>query len=309
MEIVVCNKLGRWYQDVLGLNDLTLTISPGITGLVGPNGAGKTTLLRLLAGELRPSAGSVKVLGYTPFANSSLYARLGICPQSEALYDDISGIQFVSNLLQLSGYSQKEAMLRACEVMEMVGMESSMHRKCGEYSKGMRKLTRLAQAIAHRPELLLLDEPFSGLDPLARHRMMKMLKALAEEGISIVLSSHILHEVEQLSDSVILLHKGRLLARGDVRDIRHLLSKHPHRVSIRAQEPRRLALGLLALDHVQTLSFGKDGVRFFVETNNVEALYQAMPTIVSEAAAGIKSMVSSDDDLESVFDYLMEGKQ
>ncbi|MEZ6004201.1 MAG: ABC transporter ATP-binding protein [Planctomycetota bacterium] len=194
--VIEASSLGRWYGEVIGLSDLEVSFEPGITGLLGPNGAGKSTFMRLVVGELKPSRGSLRVLGHVPFANRELYPRLGFAPQQDALYDEMSGLGFVRHLLRLSGYSRSEATRLATRAMERVDLADAMHRPCKGYSKGMRQRTRLAQAIAHDPDLLVLDEPLTGLDPVARRQAIDLFRELADEGKSLVLSSHVLHEVE-----------------------------------------------------------------------------------------------------------------
>ena len=302
--IVQAHEVGRWYGEVVGLNDLSVEIEPGITGLLGPNGAGKSTFMKLLVGELRPSRGSLRVLGMEPFANRALYQRLGFCPQQDALYDHLTGQEFVTVCMRLAGFSRAEASQRAAAAMQEVGLSDSMGRRCSEYSKGMRQRTRLAQAIAHDPDLLIVDEPLTGLDPIARHHTLELFRRLAEGGTSILLSSHVLHEVQSLTDRIVLIHRGRLLAQGSVQEIRSLISRHPRKLFIRARDTRSLAGALLSLDHVDSLSFPEPG-SLSVETRNLDDLYRRLPALASKLRAGIRSMDSTDANLEAVFDYLV----
>ncbi len=303
--IVESRELGRWYGEVVGLNDLTVKIGAGITGLVGPNGAGKSTFMKLLVGELRPSRGGIRVLGLDPFANLELYSRLGFCPQQDALYDHLAGREFVSVCMRLAGYSRGEARTRAGAAMEKVGLTDAMDRRCGTYSKGMRQRTRLAQSIAHEPEFLIVDEPLTGLDPVARHQTLELFRDLAQGGTSILLSSHVLHEVQSLTEAIVLIHRGRLLAQGTVPEVRKLLSRHPRRVSVRAREPRRLAEAVLRIDHVQALTLAEDGQGLEIETRDLDDFCRRLPLLASELRAGIKSFESGDASLEAVFDYLV----
>jgi len=301
--IIEAQELGRWYGPVVGLSDLSVNVPPGVTGLVGPNGAGKSTLLKLIAGELRPSRGAVKVLGQAPFANRELYRRLGFAPQQDALYGHLSGLEFVSLLLQLGGFSRKDARSRAASSLERVGLGADMSRRTRGYSKGMRQRTKLAQAIAHEPELLIVDEPLTGLDPLGRRELLALFAEMGEAGTSILLSSHVLHEVESLTQEVILLHRGRLLAQGGVGEIRTLLSRHPRRVTLVAREPRALARLLVEREEASALAI--DGRRLSVETSDLPELLRALTPIAAAERVGLEEIQSPDASLEAVFDYLV----
>ncbi len=299
------NDLGRWYGQVVGLNDLSLEIGEGITGLIGPNGAGKSTFLKLIAGEIRPSRGSLRVLGEVPFANRALFARLGFCPQQDALYERMTGMQFVSFLVRLSGYSQADAMKLAGRALERVDLMEAAHRPTRTYSKGMRQRVKLAQAIAHKPELLVVDEPLTGLDPIARESLTSLFKELASEGTSILLSSHVLHEVESMTNEIVLLHRGRLLAQGEVREVRDLLSRHPRRIEFSARSPRKLAGALMELELVSSIQVSAEDSRLLVETSDAGGFFRALTPVVASGDFGVTSMECADEDLESVFDYLV----
>jgi ABC-2 type transport system ATP-binding protein len=302
--LVEARSVGRFYDDVVGLADVTLEIEPGIVGLLGPNGAGKSTFLKLLVGELAPSRGTIRVLGEEPFTNRRLFARLGFCPQQDALYDTMTGLEFVTFLLQLGGFSARDARTRARRALERVDMAGAMDRRTRGYSKGMRQRTKIAQAIAHEPQIVVLDEPMGGLDPLGRRSVGDLLLDLARAGTSIIVSSHVLHEVEMLTQEIVLLHRGRLLAQGSIADVRALLSSHPRKVSIHARDPRRLARELIDLDGVASVRL--DGETLLIETTDLERLQSELPRIAASAQAGIKSLDTPDAGLEAVFDYLVE---
>ena len=304
--VIRARDLARWYGQVVGLNDLTVDIESGITGLLGPNGAGKTTFLRLIAGELQPSRGSIEVLGRSPFANRELFRQLGFAPQQDALYEDMSALEFVTFLARLHGLSKSEARGRAGNALERVGLGGDLNRKLREYSKGTRQKTRIAQSFAHAPTLLVLDEPLTGLDPVARVDMLSLFRELADSGVSIVVSSHVLHEVSALTQDVVLVHRGRLLARGEVADIRKLLDKHPRRVEIRAREPRRLAKELIELETVASVSLSDEDRHLSVETRDVDAFFRTLTPIAARTRCGILELESVDAGLESVFDYLVQ---
>jgi ABC-2 type transport system ATP-binding protein len=303
--LIVARDLARYYGPVVGLNDLTLSVRGGVVGLLGPNGAGKSTLLKLIAGEIKPSRGSIEVLGHVPFANRAYFEMLGFCPQQDAMYGEMTGLEFVTFLVRLSGFSKSAARVRAEEAIERVQLTSAMHRKTREYSKGMRQRVKLAQAIAHSPRFLVVDEPMTGLDPLARRSMIELLRTLAAEGVDILISSHVLHEIESLTSDVLLLHRGRLLAQGPVPEIRKLLSRHPRKIEIRARDPRRLARALIELPEVSALSLAADGSALSLETADVERLFDDLPAIAAEARAGIQTLEATDAGLEAVFDYLV----
>ena len=303
--VVEARELGRWYGEVVGLGDLTVSIEPGITGLVGPNGAGKSTFMKLMVGELRPHRGSITVLGHRPFGSRPLYRRLGFCPQQDALYEHQTGRAFVRDIMRLAGFGRREADQRARAAMERVGLADAMDRKVSDYSKGMRQRTRLAQAVAHDPEIVVADEPLTGLDPIARRQTLELFRGLANDGKSVILSSHVLHEVESLTDTMVLIHRGRLLAQGSVREVRRLINKHPSRVHVKARDPRRLASRLLDEPHVTAVTLGADGEDLLVETQDVGTFHRRFAAVAGEADAGVRSLVSDDASLEAVFDYLV----
>ncbi|MEM9801102.1 MAG: ABC transporter ATP-binding protein [Planctomycetota bacterium] len=303
--IVEAKGLGRWYGEVVGLGDLTVDVEPGITGLVGPNGAGKSTFMKVMVGELRPHRGTIRVLGHQPFASRGLYRRLGFCPQQDALYEHQTGRTFVRDLLRLGGFSRSEADAAAVRAMEKVGLSDAMDRRVSDYSKGMRQRTRLAQSIAHDPDLVIADEPLTGLDPIARREVLELFQGLAAAGKSVILSSHVLHEVESLTQTIVLIHRGRLLAQGSVRDVRRLISRHPSRVSVVAREPRRLASALLELEHVRAVNLAPDDETLLIETADVASFHSAFAGVAAEVRAGVKKLQSDDASLEAVFDYLV----
>ncbi len=303
MSVIEGEGLTKWYGEVLGLNRFTARFDEGITGLVGPNGAGKSTFLKLVTGQLIQNEGSLVVLGEKPFNNQRLMARLGYCPEHNRLYDYMSGRRFVATLLRLSGYSRGEAERRALEGMKLVGLEADMDRPLGGYSKGMRQRTKLAQALAHNPQLLILDEPLNGTDPIGRARMMEVIQGLPEQGVSVIVSSHILYEVERLTDRVVLINHGKAIASGLIREIRRLIDEHPHTVRIGTARPRALAAELAAQDHVAEIAF--DGDMLTVRTRDPEAFYRELPGVVVEAGISVTSMESPDDNLEAVFRYLV----
>ena len=315
-EVVKASSLGRWYGQVVGLSDLNVRIGKGITGLLGPNGAGKSTFLQLIVGSLRPSRGELRVLGARPFANRDLFCRLGFVPQQDALFDDLSGLGMVTVLMRLAGFRAREARVRAARALDRVGLGSVGKRRIGGYSKGMRQRVKIAQAIAHDPVLVVLDEPLTGLDPVGRREIIALLRGLSREGVDIIASSHVLHEVEAMTEQIVLLHRGRLLARGSIGDVRQLLSQHPSHLEIQAKRPRDLARELLALPGVLSVEVqdedpahastqARDNGRLRLQTTSAQDLLRALTEIGGSGSYGIGRIETRDENLEAVFDYLV----
>lgn len=303
--MVVATNVSRWYGQVIGLNDITCEIGPGITALLGMNGAGKTTFIRLITGQLRPTTGDLRVFGEEPFANANVYRRLGYCPEIDNFYEHYSGRDFVRFLARLDGLSASEAKTKTDEVLEMVGMSDRAGRKIAGYSKGMRQRIKLAQAMIHNPDIILLDEPLNGLDPVGRHEFIGILGALADQGKSILVSSHILFEVEQMTRSLLLLHRGRLLANGDLGVIRSLIDKHPHQIRVETDEPRRAAELLAGLPNIVSMTFDRLGESIQLEVQDPAGFYDALSRAVVEQGLRIRGFSSPDNNLESVFSYLV----
>jgi ABC-2 type transport system ATP-binding protein len=303
--IVTAEHLSKWYGQVSGLNDVTVTVPPGITGLLGPNGAGKSTFMKLITGQLKPSKGSVHVLGEPIWGNPAVYFRIGFCPEQDSFYDRMTGLEWVTALVRLNGLSPQEADAAARRALEAVDLLDAADKKIGAYSKGMRQRVKLAQAIVHDPELLILDEPLSGMDPLARRRTIRMIKDWARAGKSILVSSHILHEIESMTANILLINNGRILAEGNVHQIRDLIDEHPHTVFIRAENPRALARRFLSEDDVISLRFEADAV--IVETARPDAFYARLTDLAASGDAGpIDEVTSPDDNLQAVFKYLVK---
>src|SRR6516225_398275 len=251
VPIVAFHEVSKWYGNVIGINKLTIQIPAGVTGLLGPNGAGKSTLLQLATGQLYPSQGTVRVLGQNTWNNPSLNRFVGLCPEQDAFYEWMTGWDFVHTCARLSGLSRSEAREAAARTLEAVGMTKNKDRAIRGYSKGMRQRTKLAQALVHDPDVLFLDEPLTGTDPVARRDLMDIIQRLGGEGKSAVVSSHVLHEVESLTRNVVLLNHGRLVAEGQVREIRDLIDKYPHHIVLICDDYRKLAGRVLAWEDVE----------------------------------------------------------
>jgi len=297
------NAASRWYGQVIGLNDVTCTVGSGVTALLGMNGAGKSTMMRLITGQLRPTTGDVLVYGEAPFANPDVYRHLGYCPEIDNFYEHMTGRRFVYHLARLNGFDHAKAKRRTEEVIDAVGMTDRCDRKIAGYSKGMRQRIKLAQAMLNDPDIILLDEPLNGLDPVARREYIDLLHRLAEGGKTILVSSHILHEVEQMTRSILLLHRGRLLASGDLKVIRELLDKYPHRVRIETTHQRELAQHLLGLPYVISVQVTRDGLE--LQTREPNQFYDALTSILLETGLQVRHFKSPDNNLESIFRYLV----
>jgi ABC-2 type transport system ATP-binding protein len=303
--IVIADHLSKWYGQVIGLNDVTLRLPAGITGLLGPNGAGKSTFLKLMTGQLRPSKGEITVLGERIWGNPALYFRLGFCPEQDAFYDRMTGLEWVSALVRLNGVGEQEAGEMARRALENVDLGDAAGKKIGAYSKGMRQRVKLAQALAHDPDLLILDEPLSGMDPIARRKTIRLIKDWGRSGKSVVVSSHILHEIESMTSSILLINQGRIVAEGNVHQIRDLIDEHPHTVYIRADQTRRLACEFLAADDVLSLRFEDDAV--VVQTSKPDRFYARLTGLAASGELGaIHEVTSPDDNLQAVFQYLVK---
>jgi len=284
---------------------VTVSVPPGITGLLGPNGAGKSTFMKLITGQLRPSKGSVSVLGEPVWNNPAQYFRIGFCPEQDAFYDRMTGLEWVTALARLNGVTTGEARDAAMRALEAVDLVEAAGKRIGAYSKGMRQRVKLAQAIVHDPELLILDEPLSGMDPVARRRTIRLIRDWAKLGRSIIVSSHILHEIESMTTNILLINQGRILAEGNVHQIRDLIDEHPHTVYIRAADPRRLAREFLARADVISLRFEPGAV--VIETGTPDDFYANLTELVATGNSGpVEALTSPDDNLQAVFKYLVK---
>lgn len=295
-----------WYGQVIGMNDITVTIGPGVTALLGQNGAGKTTMMRLITGQMRPTTGEVRVMGLDPFANTDVYKRLGYVPDIDSFPEHLSGRDFVYRMARMNGMGDGEAKKRTDHVIHEVGMADRCDKSLRGYSKGMRQRIKLAQAMLNDPDILLLDEPLNGLDPVGRREYMDYLSGLAAKGKCVLVSSHILFEVEQMTRSLMLMHRGRMLASGDLRAIRDLIDRHPHRIRILTDQPREVASRLVALPYVISAEVEPNEQEVEIRTKQPGEFYDALPGLVLKDGLRIYGFESPDNNLESVFHYLVE---
>lgn len=301
--LIEINAVSKWFGEVVAVNNLNLTIEKGVTGLLGPNGAGKSTLFKLMLGLYAPSRGNVRVLGGNPRNNLKIMKKLGYCPETDTFFENMTGYEFIYWLNRQWGMSAKVAEVTAEEVCELVGMTERMDDPIDAYSKGMRQRIKIAQALAAKPELLMLDEPMGGLDPKSREEMFELIKRLGEEGRSVIVSSHILYEVERVTDAIVLLYNGTMLAQGKVREIRDLIDRHPHTIVVECKDPRSLAQGFVGNDETISMEFAEQ--KLTVRTSDPNTCFQKLNDLMLEDESAIQSIECSDDNLQSVFEYLV----
>ncbi len=301
--VIELEQLSKWYGEVMGLNNVTASIPSGITGLLGQNGAGKTTLLALATGQLRPSRGEIRVFGQRPWNNTALLSRIGYCPEGDSFWPGLSGRKFVRMLARLSGMTDRQACRAADWAIEQVGMTEHKGRRIAEYSRGMRQRTKIAQALVHDPELLILDEPLSGTDPVVRAELINLFKRMAEEGKTVIVSSHVLHEVAAMTENILLIDHGQLVADGNIHEVRSLLEGRRQRIAIGTPAGRKLATLLAPKEYIISLAIQEDG-GLLLHTSDPERLQQELPRILLDNDIPCSEMASPDDNIRAVFGYL-----
>ena len=301
--------LSKWYGEVIGVNKITVSIGPGVIGLLGPNGAGKTTLLNLMTGQLRPSQGRIAIRGRNPWGNSSVHRFLGYCPDVDSFYRGMNGLEFLKAMLRLSGFSGNAARRRAMAALETVGLTEQATKKIGAYSKGMRQRLKLAQSIAHDPEIIILDEPLNGMDPLGRKQSIDLIRDFGRQGKTVVVSSHILHEIEAMTNTVVVMNNGKILAEGNVHDVRELLDQYPRKVCIACDKPRQLSAKLIACEDVVSVRLEKESQELLIETIKPDLFFTRLPDVILSETIDVESLTSPDDNVEAVFKYLVEEKR
>ncbi|BCJ60305.1 ABC transporter ATP-binding protein [Micromonospora endophytica] len=294
--------MSRWYGNVVAVNDVSMSLGPGVTGLLGPNGAGKTTLLHMMAGFLAPSRGTVTLDGGPTWRNPEVYRRLGLVSEREAVHSFLTAYEFVLATAKLHKLPDPQAAAR--RAIALVELEGAQDRRIGTYSKGMRQRARVAAALVHDPQVLLLDEPFNGMDPRQRLHMMGLLHSLGDAGRTILFSSHILEEVEQVSGTVQVMVAGRLAASGDFRTIRRLMTNRPHVFAIRSTDDRALAVALMAEPSVTGVELSRDGLT--VRAGDYGAFTRVLPKVALARGVRVRQLIPEDESLESVFSYLVE---
>jgi ABC-2 type transport system ATP-binding protein len=301
VSTITLTGVSRWYGNVVAVNDVTMTVGPGITGLLGPNGAGKSTLISMMGGFLAPSAGTVTLDGGTVWRNPAIYRTIGLVPEAEAMYDMVTGWQFLLANARLHGLADAEAAAR--RALETVEMLDAADRPIATYSKGMKQRVKMATALVHDPAVLLLDEPFNGMDPRQRLHLMDLLRRLAAEGRTVLFSSHILEEVEQIAGTIEVLVAGRHAASGDYRRIRRLMTERPHQYTIASSDDRRLAAALVAAGAADGVTLA--GGSLAVQTSDWGRFVHALPRVARDAGVRLHDVAPADESLESVFAYLV----
>ena len=303
---VLIDQASKWYGEVIGINDVSLAIDGGVTGVLGPNGAGKSTLFKLLMGRLKPNQGSVRLFGGDPWTSTAPYRRVGYVSESERMYDWMTGLDFVATLARLHGMTREEATARAEHVLDFVGLSDVRNKELGKYSKGMRQRVKIAHALVHDPDLIILDEPLHGCDPIARTSIMSVIRELGSQGKTVIISSHILEEIERITEQIVILHNGRLLALGNLHAIRALLDKHPHRILLTCDDPRSLASQFISEDPVYGVRFPEEG-QLEIQTNDLSAAHAILPRVIVDSGTDVSAIENPDDNLESLLGYLTGG--
>jgi ABC-2 type transport system ATP-binding protein len=300
VSVVVAERCSKWYGQVLGISDVTWTLNGGIVGLLGPNGAGKSTLIKMMAGLLRPSRGTLRVFDKSPFDDVEVKRRIGYAPEHEKTWDTLTAKELVTAMAELAGVA---APGKAAEkALADMGMTDAMNRRVKGFSKGMRQRTKLATAIAHDPELLLLDEPLTGVDPVARIDIVERIRKLGEAGKTIIVSSHVLYEIEALTSDIVVIYRGQVLAEGNVYEIRKLIDQHPHRIRVECDQPHAVGAALATADHVARIVFERNAV--LIETRDPDRCYDQLAQAVLEGGVAVSALSSPDNNLGAVFDYL-----
>ncbi|HEX8774490.1 MAG TPA: ABC transporter ATP-binding protein [Pyrinomonadaceae bacterium] len=307
-QMIVFDDVSKFYGEILGVNRVNLSIAPGITSLVGPNGSGKTTLMNLMTGLLRPTRGRISVLGIEPDRPEQLFRKVGYCSQFDSFPGGLTGRQFISSFLGVQGYTRGESEEMSAKALERVGLTDAANRKVAGYSKGMRQRIRLAQSIAHGPTVLILDEPLNGLDPMARAETINLFRQLASEGLHLVISSHILHEVDMMSDQVVLLNNGYVVAEGDIHGVRDEMDEHPIQILIRCDRPGVLAARVFEHNAVVEARLHTDAQGLFVKTRDADQFYLLLNRVVLENNLNVESVAPVDDDLNAVYQYLISSE-
>ncbi|HOB52710.1 MAG TPA: ABC transporter ATP-binding protein [Acidobacteriota bacterium] len=302
---IVLRDVSKFYGEVLGVNRVSLAVEPGITSLVGPNGAGKTTLLNLMTGLLRPTEGEIEVLGIPVNRPERVFRHVGYCTQYDAFPKGLTGSDFIRGFLRLHGLPEAEVEALTRDALARVNMTDAAGKKIAAYSKGMRQRIKLAQAIAHKPRVLILDEPLNGLDPMARAEVIAIFQEVAADGCIVIVSSHILHEVDILSDRVILMNHGYVVAEGGIHDVREEVEEHPMQILVRCDRPAVLAARIFELNHAVEVKLHSDGRGLLLRTKDAAGFYRLMNRIAVEENLAMEGIQPADDDVQSLYDYLI----
>ncbi|MCU0288383.1 MAG: ABC transporter ATP-binding protein [Acidobacteria bacterium] len=303
--VLKAENLSKWYGNILGISEISLEITPGVQGLLGPNGAGKSTFLKIATGQLKQNLGKISVFGEPVYNNYRLFSRVGFCPEYDSYYKDVTGWEFILFLAGLRGFKGKEAADITANALDHVGMRENEKKLISAYSLGMRQRLKIAAGIINNPDLLVLDEPLRAVDPLWRVKIIKLIKQYEKEGKTVIVSSHILPEIEAMTNNITLIHQGKIFAHGDIQEIRGLIDTHPHQISIRCDKPRLLAEKMIRCDYVLNIHFNDKENKVMIETNNRDNFFDSLLKIIMETGLEVEEMTSPDDNLQAVFDYLI----
>ncbi|MAH90656.1 MAG: hypothetical protein CMA11_02695 [Euryarchaeota archaeon] len=304
--VILFDRVSKTYGRISALGGVSLGISGGVTGILGMNGAGKSTMFKLMMGKIKPSSGAIRLFGTDPWKNPAPYSRIGFVPEHEKLYDWMTALDFVTTFARLHGMTRDEATKEAERVLSFVSLDEVMHKRIGQFSKGMRQRVKIAHALVNDPELIILDEPLQGCDPLARTTIMNVIKELGAMGRTVLVSSHILHEIERITEQIVILHRGRVLALGNSHAIREMLDQHPHKILLDCEKPRELAKSIIDIDEVTGMSFSNPE-KLLIETKHLGEVHQKLPQLIIDSGEKVTGIDNPDDDLQSILLYLTGG--
>ena len=304
--VIMFDRVSKSYGRINALGGVSLGISGGVTGILGMNGAGKSTLFKLMMGKIKPSSGAIKLFGTDPWKNPAPYSRVGFVPEHEKLYDWMTAFDFITTFARLHGMTRDEAETEAKRVLSFVSLSDVMHKKIGQFSKGMRQRVKIAHALVNDPELIILDEPLQGCDPLARTTIMNVIKELGAMGRTVLVSSHILHEIERITEQIVILHRGRILALGNSHAIREMLDQHPHKILLECEKPRELAKSIIKIEEVTGMSFAVPE-NLLIETKHLGEVHKKLPETIVNSGLKVTAIDNPDDDLQSILMYLTGG--
>ncbi len=304
--VILFDRVSKSYGKINAMGGVSLAISGGVTGILGMNGAGKSTLFKLMMGKIRASSGAIRLFGTDPWKNPAPYSRVGFVPEHEKLHDWMTAFDFIITFARLHGMTRDEATKEAERVLKFVSLEDVMHKKIGQFSKGMRQRVKIAHALVNDPELIILDEPLQGCDPLARTTIMNVIKELGAMGRTVLVSSHILHEIERITEQIVILHRGRILALGNSHSIREMLDQHPHKILLDCDNPRELAKSIIKINQVTGMSFASQN-QLLIETKHLGEVHKQLPQTIIESGQKVTAIDNPDDDLQSILMYLTGG--
>lgn len=303
--VIKANELSKWYGNVLGISEISLEIVPGIKGLLGPNGAGKSTFLKIISGQLKPNIGDITIMDQPVFSNHKLFSHIGFCPEHDCYYKGNTGWEQVFFMAKLHGFDKKTAAEKTEKAIDRVGLLKSKDKLVREYSLGMKQRLKFATSIVHEPDILMLDEPLKGIDPLWRVKIVQVIKDFGKEGKTVIVASHILPEIEAMTNDIIMIHQGKIFAEGDIHYIRNLMDSHPHMISVKCPEPRKLAASMVEQDYILDISFNRENQKIVFKTDKRDLFFDELNRLIVEQEMDVTEIISPDDNLQAVFDYLV----